>query len=93
MTGLLLMLAVAVQTAGVHLAFGYLYQQALNVCYRGRMMLYLGLLSLAGALGECGTLAVYWLTGNPRLTLLLILLLLGVVILRYRRYGAREPGR
>lgn len=86
-----LMLAVAVQTAGTHIAFGYLYQQALNVCYRGRMMLYLGLLSLAGALGEGGTLAVYWLTGDRRLTLLLILLLLllGVVVLRYCRRGAR----
>lgn len=83
----LLLLAVAIQTAGSHIAFGYLYQQALNVCYRGRMMLYLSLLSLAGALGEGGALAVYWLTGNARFTLLLILLLLllGVVILRLRR--------
>lgn len=83
----LLLLAVAIQTAGSHIAFGYFYQQALNVCYRGRMMLYLSLLSLAGALGEGGALVVYWLTGNARFTLLLILLLLllGVVILRLRR--------
>jgi len=69
----LLVTAIVLLSFGGYVAFGQLYGLAMDTEFKLRKTFYLSLLSLAGAIGEGGVQALFWLTGSTQHTLFIVL--------------------
>ncbi|NDL64748.1 MFS transporter [Acerihabitans arboris] len=81
----ILLFSLAVLAFGGYIAFGQLYGLAMQTRFIQRKTFYLGLLSLSGALGEGGTQAIFWLTENAGLSLVITfgIVLIGLFALHH----------
>lgn len=70
---------------GGYTAFGQLYGLAMQTRFTQRKTFYLGLLSFSGALGEGGTQAIFWITQNAKISLMITFAIvwLGLVAIQY----------
>lgn len=69
-------IAIIVISLGGYIAFPQLYGLAVKTDFQERKVLYLGLLTFSGAVGESCMHALFWLTGNASFCLFLSAVLL-----------------
>ncbi len=69
-------IAIIVISLGGYIAFPQLYGLAVKTDFQERKVLYLGLLTFSGAVGESCMHALFWVTGNASFCLFLSAVLL-----------------